>query len=311
MRLTSLLTGSSIIFRGMNDIRQREKVKSITFPSGKLTWIWLEEATEFEEGDIDILDDRLRGRLDNPALYYQITMTFNPVSAAHWIKRRYFDAESPDILTHHSTYRDNRYIDEAYHRRMELRREQDPEGYKVYGLGDCGETGGLILPRYRVEEFDTSRARFDSYVYAQDFGFNHANALLTVGMKDGEAYVCDEIYVYGMDIGEIIAIADGKGLDKRVRMWCDSAEPDRIKMWRKAGYYAMPVNKDKNSVYAQIDYLKSRKIHIHPRCINTIKEIQSWKWKKDPTTGQYTDEPVEIFDDAACPRCSQSLHGMP
>jgi phage terminase large subunit len=81
-------------------------------------------------------------------------------------------------------------------------------------------------------------------------------------------------------------------------MYCDSAEPDRIKMWGKAGYRAMAVKKEQNSVTAQIDYLKQLKIHIHPRCINTIKEIQQWKWKKDEKTGLYLDVPVEFMDDA-------------
>jgi phage terminase large subunit len=51
-------------------------------------------------------------------------------------------------------------------------------------------------------------------------------------------------------------------------------------------------------VKAQIDWLKGRKIHIHPSCINTIKEAQQWKWKKDNKTGLYIDEPVEFMDDA-------------
>ncbi len=129
-------TGSRIIFRGMNDAKQREKAKSITTKTGKLTWIWLEEATEFEESDIDILDDRLRGNLNgiNPNLYYQMTFTFNPVSAAHWIKAKFFDVKDPDIFTHHSTYLTNRFIDEAYHKRMERRKRRDPDGYRVYGL---------------------------------------------------------------------------------------------------------------------------------------------------------------------------------
>jgi phage terminase large subunit len=81
-------------------------------------------------------------------------------------------------------------------------------------------------------------------------------------------------------------------------MYCDSAEPDRIKMWSKAGYRAFPVVKEQNSVHAQIDYLKQINIHIHPSCVNTVKEIQQWSWKKDAKTGLYLDEPVEIFDDA-------------
>lgn len=134
LQLICNVTGARIIFRGMNDARQRDKVKSINFPVGKLTWIWLEEATELEEADIDILDDRLRGTLDNSNLYYQITFTFNPVSSSHWIKRKYFDVQSDDTFTHHSTYRDNKFIDEAFYRRMERRRREDPDGYRVYGL---------------------------------------------------------------------------------------------------------------------------------------------------------------------------------
>lgn len=136
-------TGNRIIFRGVKDQRQREKVKSITFKNGKLVWIWCEEATELLSDDVDILDDRLRGNLDdlNPNLFYQITMTFNPVSATHWIKARYFDKADPDVLTHHSTYKTNRFIDPAYFRRMERRKEEDPEGYRVYGLGEWGELG--------------------------------------------------------------------------------------------------------------------------------------------------------------------------
>lgn len=33
-------------------------------------------------------------------------------------------------------------------------------------------------------------------------------------------------------------------------------------------------------------------------CVNTIKELQQWKWKKDERTGEYLDEPVPFQDDA-------------
>ena len=69
-----LITGNCILFRGFSDQRARERVKSITVPVGKLTWIWCEEVCEIQKSDMNILDDRLRGELpDN--LYYQITMS--------------------------------------------------------------------------------------------------------------------------------------------------------------------------------------------------------------------------------------------
>lgn len=296
LQLTCRINGNQIIFRGMNDDRQREKLKSITFQRGKLTDVWIEEATELTQADVEIIDDRLRGELPE-GQFYQIRMTFNPVSKSHWIKRVFFDRSDPNVLTHHSTYLDNRFIDAAYHDRMQRRKEVDPEGYLIYGLGEWGEVGGLILTNYIIEEFDQSPERFDYMVNAQDFGFNHADCIGAVGFKDGELYLCRELYIFERDTEEIIQLAEGK-FEKHLTMYCDSAEPDRIKMWKKAGYRAVPVKKEPGSVHAQIDYLKQHKIHIHPSCVNTIKEIQQWKWQRNEKTGEYLDEPVPFFDDA-------------
>lgn len=305
LTLTCKATGNMIIFRGFSDMRARERVKSINFPNGKLTWIWCEEATELQEADVDILDDRLRGKLDNPNLFYQITFSFNPISASHWIKRKYWDYDSPDIFKCHSTYLDNRFLDENYHKRMMMRKEQDEEGYRIYGLGEWGELGGLILTNYVFEDIPTDFNRYDTILYAQDFGFNHANCILEIGFKDDEIYVLRELYVHEKDTEEIIQLANDMQFDKSKKMWCDSAEPDRIKMWRKAGYRADGVKKEQGSVKAQIDYLKQHKIHINGCCVNTMKEIQQWKWQKDKTTGMYIDTPVDFFDDAmACLRYS-------
>lgn len=297
MRLECIANHNQIFFRGVNDEKQREKLKSIAVRRGKLTDVWIEEATELTQNDFEIIDDRLRGELPK-GQFYQIRLTFNPVSSSHWIKKHFFDRADSDVFTHHSTYKDNRFIDEAYYRRMERRKEVDPDGYRIYGLGEWGEVGGLILTNYVVEDFDTSPDRFDYMVNSQDFGYNHADCIGEVGFKDGELYLCREIYEFEKDTGELIDLANKRGFNKSLTMWCDSAEPDRIKMWRKAGYKAKGVKKEPNSVRAQIDYLKLHKIHIHPSCINTIKEIQQWKWKKNDKTNEYLDEPVNFFDDA-------------
>lgn len=297
MRLECIANHNQIFFRGVNDEKQREKLKSIAVKRGKLTDVWIEEATELTQSDFEIIDDRLRGELPE-GQFYQIRLTFNPVSSSHWIKKHFFDRADPDVFTHHSTYKDNRFIDDAYYRRMERRKEVDPDGYRIYGLGEWGEVGGLILTNYVVEDFDTSPERFDYMVNSQDFGYNHADCIGEVGFKDGELYLCREIYEFEKDTGELIDLANERGFNKSLTMWCDSAEPDRIKMWRKAGYKAKGVKKEPNSVRAQIDYLKLHKIHIHHSCTNTIKEIRQWKWKKNEKTNEYLDEPVNFFDDA-------------
>lgn len=309
--LTCRSNGNQIIFRGMNDDRQREKLKSITFPKGKLTDVWLEEATEFTQADLEIIDDRLRGELPE-GQFYQIRMTFNPVNKNHWIKKVFFDIPDPNVLTHHSTYLTNRFIDDAYKQRMERRKKVDPEGYQIYGLGEWGEIGGLILHNWEPQDISRNINDYDDFAIGQDFGFNHANAILLLGWKDGDIYIMRELYGFEKDTAEWIAEANNAGVPKNRVMWCDSAEPDRIKMWKDAGYRAKGVNKggSAGSVKAQIEWLKGstdpndkskvigRKIYVHPSCTNTIKELQQWKWKRDDRTGEYLDQPVAFQDDA-------------
>ena len=309
LKLTCKANGNQIIFRGMNDDKQREKLKSITFQKGKLTDVWCEEATELTQADVEIIDDRLRGELP-PGQFYQIRLTFNPVNKNHWIKKVFFDIPDENVLTHHSTYLQNRFIDEAYKARMERRKIVDPEGYQIYGLGEWGEIGGLILHNWEIKDISQNLNDYDDIAIGQDFGFNHANAILLLGIKDDNIYILDEIYVHEKETSEIIPMALEKGFPQNKTMWCDSAEPDRIKMWKTGGFSrAKGVDKggSQGSVKSQIDWLKGvvekgkavkRMIFVHPHCVNTIKEMQQWKWKKDDKSGEYLDEPVPVMDDA-------------
>ncbi len=289
--------GNRIIFRGMNDEHQREKLKSITFANGSLTDIWLEEATEFSREDVEILDDRLRGKLAE-GLFYQMRLTFNPVSVNHWIKKAYFDIEDEQVFTHHSTYLNNRFVDDAFHVRMERRRKINPEGYRVYGLGEWGLCEEQILTNWDVGDVCKVHEDYDGVFIGQDFGFNHANALLVIGFKDEDIFILEEIYEKNRDTSELIAIANAKGISKQRVMYCDSAEPDRILMWRKAGYLARAVSKEPGSVQAQIDFLKSRKIVVDKECKNTIDEMREWRWQRDAVSGNLLDIPLSVKDDA-------------
>lgn len=127
--------GSEILFSGLDDV---EKLKSIY----SITGIWIEEASEILEEDFNQLDIRLRG---DTRYYKQIIITFNPISALHWLKRRFFDNADPRAITHRSTYKDNRFLDEDAKQTLESFRETDPYYYQVYALGEWGVTGKTIF----------------------------------------------------------------------------------------------------------------------------------------------------------------------
>lgn len=127
--------GSEILFTGLDDV---EKLKSIY----NITGIWIEEASELLEADFNQLDIRLRGET---TFYKQIILSFNPISITHWLKTRFFDREDPNARTHHSTYKDNRFLDADAIRVLESFRETDEYHYEVYCLGMWGTSGRSVF----------------------------------------------------------------------------------------------------------------------------------------------------------------------
>jgi len=282
--------GSQLIFSGLDDV---EKIKSIT----RITGVWIEEASEIEPRDLRQLNLRLRGPTPG---YKQIILTFNPIESEHWLKKNYFDTGPQDGVTiHHSTYLDNRYLDDEYRYELENLKEIDYYYYTVYCLGEWGSLGNVILTRWETKDIPQQARYYDAVSRGVDFGFNHPSVCLDVGLRDGDVYIFNEIYERGLTNMEFIERIKSQGILKpaEVTTIADSAEPDRIKEFNQQGIPTEPAAKGPDSVRAGIDWLKSRKIFIHPSCNNTIAEIQGWKYKED-RNGNVLDEPVPFKDDA-------------
>ncbi len=127
---------NEIVFKGLDD---REKIKSITFPSGEATDIWVEEATEISYEDYKQLQIRLRGGKSSK----QMLLSFNPINATHWIKREVIDKNKASVLK--TTYKDNKFLNEDDIKTLEDFKESDLYYYDVYCLGRWGVTGSTIF----------------------------------------------------------------------------------------------------------------------------------------------------------------------
>lgn len=136
MRIKCLLTNNEVVFSGLDDI---EKVKSITFQNGELTDIWVEEATETLEADINQLKVRLRGGKSKK----QIVLSFNPVNINHWIKKHFIDTNLATICF--STYKDNKFLTEDDIKALEDLKYTDEYTYNVYCLGMWGVLGKCVF----------------------------------------------------------------------------------------------------------------------------------------------------------------------
>ena len=136
MRIRCIPTGNQVIFGGLDDV---EKIKSITFDNGVLTDIWVEEATEVREADVNQLKVRLRGGEEKK----QLLLSFNPVNIRHWIKGHFIDSGLATVCF--STYRDNRFLSEDDKAALEELKHQDEYTYRVYCLGQWGVLGRTVF----------------------------------------------------------------------------------------------------------------------------------------------------------------------
>lgn len=190
-------TGQKILFRGLDDPL---KTTSITVKTGVLCWGWLEEAYEVDEDSFNRIDESLRGKLPD-GYYIQWLITFNPWDAGCWIKSRFFDQQSDNVLAMTTTYQCNEWLsdqDKAMFDEMAL---IDPERYKVAGLGEWGIAEGQFFKQWStakhvIEPFEIPKSwvRFRS----MDWGSARPYACLWFAVDyDGNMYCYRELYGWG------------------------------------------------------------------------------------------------------------------
>lgn len=299
LELTYAPTGQKIYFRGLDD---PQKLNSIVAERGVLCFVWLEEAFEIgREEDFAMLDESIRGAAP-PGLFKQLTLTFNPWSGQHWLKRRFFDGPpDPEVLALTVDWRCNEFLDEADRRMFERMAEREPARYRVAGLGEWGAAGGLVYERWQEAEFDVRAVAARPgvrAVFGLDFGYvNDATALFCglIDQSERRLYVFDELYQKGMSNEQIAAAVKRLGYAKE-RIRADAAEPKSIDRLRELGLYRLrAARKGPGSVLAGIDYLRDFDIVILPRCRNFLREIGGYCWEQD-RDGRYLNYPRDGDD---------------
>ena len=290
-------TGQKILFRGLDDPL---KITSITVDNGLLAWLWLEEAYQVENKDkFDTLVESIRGSVDDKNFFKQITVTFNPWSERHWLKSAFFDEETRfnDVFADTTTYRDNEWLDQQDIDRYEDLWRTNPRRAAVVANGDWGVAEGLVFENYTIRDFDIMATikRVGETAAGLDFGFTHDPTTfprLAVDLDNKELWIYAEHYEYAMttdDIYNMIVDADMKN----ALITADSAEQRLIAELKAKGISRItPSVKGAGSINAGIDFMKQFKIYIHPSCVKTIEEFDTYIYKQDKD-GKWLNEPID------------------
>ena len=269
--------GSEIVHAGLDDV---EKLKSIA----GVTSVWIEEATELIPADFDQINLRLRGKVPT---YKQIVISFNPVSARHWLKAKFFDEMPEGCRIIKTTYTDNAFIDSDYSKIL----ESLPEDLKmVYARGEWGiDVRGLIYPIWTTYRLPADRVD----AYGLDFGFNAPSALVSIEVTDPEIKVREMLCESHLTNSDLIQRLETLVPDKSVPIYCDNAEPARIEEMIRAGFQAYAADK---SVNDGIDTVKRYKLVLHTDSQELMNEIREYKWDENKKTGESIDKPLKRND---------------
>ena len=289
-------TGQKILFRGFDDVL---KLASTTVSKGYLCWVWIEEAFEISsEADFEKLDLSVpRGNVPS-GLFKQCTLTFNPWSAEHWLKKRFFDKADKDVDTFSTNYLVNEFLDATDRQIFERMKEENPQKYDVAGLGNWGISEGLIFENWQVLNFEQKDLfyGFDNQgneidlswqynaFFGLDYGYtNDPTAFIAFYANpiEKKIYIFDEHYGLRMLNSDIAEMIKRKGYVKE-KIRADAAEPKSNDDLRRLGIQRVQASvKGKDSVINGITAIQEYKIFVHPSCTNTIAELSAYCWRKD------------------------------
>lgn len=279
LEMVYLPTGQKIIFRGFDDVL---KLASATVSTGYLNFVWIEEAFEIaSESDFDKLDLSVpRGKLEAP-LYKQTTVTFNPWSGSHWLKKRFFDTDSKTVATFSTNYLDNEFLDKTDRAVFERMKKTNPRKYEVAGLGNWGISEGLVYENWTVGRTkipDSEMYKWKSF-YGLDYGYtNDPTGFVGFAANpiDKEMYIFCEFCKKRMLNCDIAEAIKALGLSKE-RIRADCAEPKSNDDLRRLGISRItPSVKGRDSILNGIAAINEYRITVDPNCVNMIRELSSY-----------------------------------
>lgn len=280
--------GSQIMFSGLDDV---EKLKSIE----GVTSIWCEEATELLQEDFEQLDLRLRGE---HGCLKQITLSFNPISDQHWIKKVFFDDPIEGVFDLHTTYLDNSFIDDDYKLVMSNKKKSNPRYYNIYALGHWGTAEGLVFSNVEQRLIRPEEIVGLDQVQGLDFGYTNDPTAFNESYVDDVnkiIYVYDGFYEKGLSNDAIFEMVMGLKLHKRMTT-ADSAEPKSIDYLATKGMRIRGAKKGADSINAGLDYLLDYKIVVNAHLLEFQTEFDNYAWAVDKETKKPTNKPMDDFN---------------
>lgn len=269
--------GGLIIFHGLQS-NNAEAFKSLEGAD----IVWVEEAQTLSKRSLDILRPTVR----KPGS--EIWFSWNPRyedDAVELLLRG--KQPHPRAIVVEVNYTDNPFLSETVLEEAQFCEKNDPENFPHIWLGYYATySSSQVFKNWVVEEFELPKDTI--YRIGVDWGFAvDPTAAVRCALKGRTLYIDYEVYAHGCEIIDTPELLNQIPGASRFISIGDSARPETISYMQKHGFPKMQsAKKGKASINDGIEWIRSLRVKIHPRCKHTIDEFRKYQYRIDSRTGE-------------------------
>jgi len=284
--------GSEVWFKSCEE---EMKIRGMT-----LDFVGLDEPIDIDESVFKQFINRISGtgNLKNGNPF--ILLTTNPGAQSHWIYKRFFKSNNPDYFAIQTTTYDNVLLP-RYEDYINELKEEDEDWIRRFLDGTWSTFAGQIYKEFNIKR-DVGDYRdlqtFDYKTAGVDWGFRNPSVILSLGFKGKDVFILDEYYKKEKPTHYVVSEVARKHEKHHYRKaYFDPSNPDLI---FQAADLKIPADKGDRDVNAGIGKIKSilkkGNLHVDRHCINTIREFQTYQYKKDKTGENAVEVPMKLDD---------------
>lgn len=283
---------------------------------------YADEVVKQPKSFVEMALSRVRYEKDDMLMSAPVIWTLNPDAASHYIKTDYIDKIKliKGVETFYD-FRDNplMYDEKTKEFKGTFIKELKNKFSGVFALrmieGKWANAEGCIFSEFlRDRHVVDVLPDMKEYFLCSDWGYKNPMVYLLVGVTgDDEYYVVDEYVQRQQLVDESLRVQLVNQFPQyrfNTDCFCDPSRPEQIRQLQDL-FPELNVCAAENDVMDGIQevakYFKMRDngkygLYIHSRCVNTITELENYRWRENKTGAQRPDEPLKEVD-----HCMDSL----
>uniref|UniRef100_UPI00403D99A4 PBSX family phage terminase large subunit n=1 Tax=Pasteurella multocida TaxID=747 RepID=UPI00403D99A4 len=221
----------------------------------------------------------------------EVWVTWNPEKKGSATDLRFRQSIPENAMIVEMNYTDNPWFPDVLEQeRLNDKKRLDDATYRWIWEGAYLEASEAQIFKGKYEELEFKPNQdFNGPYFGLDFGFaKDPTAVVKCWVFDNNLYIEHEAGKTGLELDHTADFVKERVPDiERYILRADSARPESISYLKRNGIPRIEgVKKWSGSVEDGIEHIKSyKKVYIHPRCKETLREFRLYSYKTDRLTG--------------------------